>query len=253
MRRSRRIRRSNQIRFEAVKRRRFVSSVHEVVGSEGLYVISNEVFRSGGTVGWSTQAHRCAPRLSRNWSTADSSRPLRNVGSSAVVNASIVVGSSDSELRSGSWVSPGFLSDGLQGPEDRPGSRSSDQGAETAVEPGLPRTFDRLCSRRRSVFSASSSPDGPWPAFWGHWLLRRCPTVSARSCPEAASKRTEAVASWTELIRDSLAASAGLAQAIVVTASSAPIPIRPQVGALATRLTQRHDAGGSTTLLRSRG
>jgi len=34
--------------FKAVKRRRFVSSVHEVVGSEGLQVISNEVFRSDG-------------------------------------------------------------------------------------------------------------------------------------------------------------------------------------------------------------
>ncbi len=39
---------TNQVRFDAIRRRRFVSSVHEVVGSEGLYVISNEVFRSGG-------------------------------------------------------------------------------------------------------------------------------------------------------------------------------------------------------------
>jgi pilus assembly protein CpaF len=38
---------TNDIRFEAVKRRRLVSSVQEVVGSEGLYVISNEVFRRG--------------------------------------------------------------------------------------------------------------------------------------------------------------------------------------------------------------
>jgi pilus assembly protein CpaF len=35
------------MRFAAVKRRRFVSSVQEVVGSEGLHVISNEVFRLG--------------------------------------------------------------------------------------------------------------------------------------------------------------------------------------------------------------
>ncbi len=54
--------------------------------------------------------------------------------------------------------------------------------------------------------------------------------------PGEASRRAEAVAGWTELIRDSMAASAGLAQAIVVTAPSAPVPIRPQVGALATRL-----------------
>jgi pilus assembly protein CpaF len=36
---------ANGIRFGAVKRRRLVSSVQEVVGSEGLHVISNEVFR----------------------------------------------------------------------------------------------------------------------------------------------------------------------------------------------------------------
>jgi len=35
------------LRFDAVKRRRFVSSVQEVVGSEGLHVIANEVFRTG--------------------------------------------------------------------------------------------------------------------------------------------------------------------------------------------------------------
>ena len=36
---------ANGLRFGAVKRRRFVSAVQEVVGSEGLQVISNEVFR----------------------------------------------------------------------------------------------------------------------------------------------------------------------------------------------------------------
>ncbi len=35
------------VRFEAVRRRRFISSVQEVVGAEGLHVISNEVFRAG--------------------------------------------------------------------------------------------------------------------------------------------------------------------------------------------------------------
>jgi Flp pilus assembly CpaF family ATPase len=39
---------TDRVRFRAVKRRRFVSSVQEVVGSEGLHVISNEVFRTGG-------------------------------------------------------------------------------------------------------------------------------------------------------------------------------------------------------------
>jgi tight adherence protein B len=63
------------------------------------------------------------------------------------------------------------------------------------------------------------------------------PKSFRRVLPGDSSKRTEAVATWTELLRDSLAGSAGLAQAIVVTAASAPVPIRPQVGALATRLS----------------
>jgi pilus assembly protein CpaF len=42
---------TDRIRFKAVKRRRFVSSVEEVVGSEGLHVVSNQVFRSDGDSG----------------------------------------------------------------------------------------------------------------------------------------------------------------------------------------------------------
>jgi tight adherence protein B len=78
-----------------------------------------------------------------------------------------------------------------------------------------------------------------WPVagILGALAFATLPTSLQRVLPGAAAKRTEAVASWTELLRDALAASAGLAQAIVVTAPSSPIPIRPQVGALATRLS----------------
>jgi len=48
--------------------------------------------------------------------------------------------------------------------------------------------------------------------------------------------RIEAVATWTESLRDTLAAAAGLEQAIVATASMAPEPIRDEVGLLAGRL-----------------
>lgn len=47
----------SRMTFKALKRRRFVSSVQEVVGSEGLYVISNEVFRSDGK----SQSRQVAP------------------------------------------------------------------------------------------------------------------------------------------------------------------------------------------------
>lgn len=77
-----------------------------------------------------------------------------------------------------------------------------------------------------------------WPVagILGGAAVATLPKSLQRIRPGSASKTTEAVAAWTELIRDSLAASAGLAQAIVVTASSAPLPIRGEVGALATRL-----------------
>ena len=58
--------------------------------------------------------------------------------------------------------------------------------------------------------------------------------------PESAAvARAEAVASWTEMLADTMAASAGLTQAIVVTAARAPGPIRAQVQALSARLAAR--------------
>jgi tight adherence protein B len=48
--------------------------------------------------------------------------------------------------------------------------------------------------------------------------------------------RIEAIATWTEMIRDTLSAAAGLEQAILATAPLAPAPVREEVAALATRL-----------------
>jgi Flp pilus assembly protein TadB len=48
--------------------------------------------------------------------------------------------------------------------------------------------------------------------------------------------RIEAVATWTESLRDTLAAAAGLEQAIMATAPLSPAPIRAEVVALAGRL-----------------
>lgn len=48
--------------------------------------------------------------------------------------------------------------------------------------------------------------------------------------------RIEAIASWTEMLRDLLSAAAGLEQAILVTAPLAPAPIRAEVARLTARL-----------------
>lgn len=69
---------------------------------------------------------------------------------------------------------------------------------------------------------------GSWHALFGH---------KAASAAEVA--RIEAVASWTEMLRDALVAAAGLEGAIVATAALAPAPIRDEVGALAARLEAR--------------
>lgn len=48
--------------------------------------------------------------------------------------------------------------------------------------------------------------------------------------------RTEAIAGWAEMLRDTLSAAAGLEQAIVATAAVSPVAIRTEVSALAARL-----------------
>ncbi len=56
---------------------------------------------------------------------------------------------------------------------------------------------------------------------------------------KATVARTEAVAGWAEMLRDTLAGAAGLEQAIIATAPVAPAPIRPEVAALAARLDRQ--------------
>jgi Flp pilus assembly protein TadB len=52
----------------------------------------------------------------------------------------------------------------------------------------------------------------------------------------AETDRTEAIAGWTEMLRDTMAAAAGLEQAIITTAPIAPEPIRPHLQVLVARL-----------------
>ncbi|HUA95090.1 MAG TPA: type II secretion system F family protein, partial [Acidimicrobiales bacterium] len=78
-----------------------------------------------------------------------------------------------------------------------------------------------------------------WPVagVLGGFAAVTLPAVIRTPGLGATSARAEGVAGWTELIRDALSASAGLAQAIVVTAPSAPVAVRPAVRALGTRLS----------------
>jgi tight adherence protein B len=63
------------------------------------------------------------------------------------------------------------------------------------------------------------------------------PTLAGgRAAREAAIARTEAVAAWTEMLRDTMAGAAGIEQAIIATAAVSPPPIRDEVVTLAGRL-----------------
>jgi Flp pilus assembly protein TadB len=62
------------------------------------------------------------------------------------------------------------------------------------------------------------------------------PSVVRATSAQDVTRRAEAVAAWTELLRDTLAASAGLAQAIAATAPVAPSEIREPVRRLADRI-----------------
>jgi len=52
-------------------------------------------------------------------------------------------------------------------------------------------------------------------------------------------ERIEAIASWTEMLRDTLVAAAGLEQAILATAQASPVAIRAEISELAVRLKDR--------------
>ena len=62
------------------------------------------------------------------------------------------------------------------------------------------------------------------------------PRLFGQTSASGVISRIEAVATWTEMLQGTLAASAGLSQAIITTAPLAPEPIRPATTRLADRL-----------------
>jgi tight adherence protein B len=62
------------------------------------------------------------------------------------------------------------------------------------------------------------------------------PTLFRQTSGALSVAKLEAIATWTEMLHSTLAASAGLNQAIMATAPMSPVPIRPATMALAGRL-----------------
>lgn len=70
-------------------------------------------------------------------------------------------------------------------------------------------------------------------------VLRRDPDAAGRVA------RIDAVAGWTEMLRDTLSAAAGLQQAILATAPTAPQAVRAEIGELAARIRQGEQLPGA--------
>jgi tight adherence protein B len=106
---------------------------------------------------------------------------------------------------------------------------------------GLGRPVERLqlrlvlaCSAGMAVALLTRWPVGALlAAVLGWWL----PSLfEAKAARQAMITRIEAIAAWTEMLRDTMAAAAGLEQAIISTAPLVPDPIREEVAGLAARL-----------------
>ena len=63
--------------------------------------------------------------------------------------------------------------------------------------------------------------------------------IGGKAARAQAIERTEAIATWTEMVRDSIAAASGLEEAINATAPVAPAPIRSEVRRLVSRLERQ--------------
>jgi Flp pilus assembly protein TadB len=112
--------------------------------------------------------------------------------------------------------------------------------------------LDRDASVEKAVFPLSQRARRLLPAavcgsaalLVTHWpvafLLAALATLSLKRIGSAAGRSTiarlEAIASWTEMLRDTLAGASGLTQAIVATSASAPPELKVDVAVLAERL-----------------
>lgn len=105
---------------------------------------------------------------------------------------------------------------------------------------------DRLVDRRWLLRLAAAAGTGVVAGAATGWVVGGALTAGATWFlprlvgPDRAHvrrvARIEAVASWTEMLRDTLSAAAGLEQAILATAPLAPAAIRGEITTLATRL-----------------
>ena len=220
--------------------RRFISSVREVVDAEGQMVVSNEVFRPGPD-------GRAFPEF-RYVVTPSTSSP-RSASTPACWIGPRAGGSSDRAGRPLRNDRRPRLGDHRGGPSWR--RAASPRQVRRAPAGRTGHAPDRTGGRRRRAGRgghalACGRPVGR-PGRVG-----RAGAAHRRNRRGEAVGRIEAVAGWSEMLRDTMAGAAGLEQAIVATATVAPLPIRAEVATLAVRL-ETTPRSGTTRLCRRGG
>ena len=119
------------------------------------------------------------------------------------------------------------------------GTAEADQTPPVQPASGVAAVMTKERALRAAAGAAVVFAVSRWPmaAIAGGLLGWFAPELFAsRSSRDAALARTEAIASWTEMLRDTIASAHGLEAAIVTTAPVAPEAIRPEVEQLARSL-----------------
>lgn len=125
--------------------------------------------------------------------------------------------------RHASWAMPGLpASVGLSAQSAPPSSALRRVRLISAVAVGL-----LVAVTTRWVVAATAA------AIATAWL----PSLFKTTAAGRRTERLEAIATWTELLRDTLSAAAGLGQAVIATAELAPPAIQKAVTALSARLS----------------
>jgi tight adherence protein B len=115
----------------------------------------------------------------------------------------------------------------------QPSERASRIVSRLRQEATMPRVAGTLAAAA-AIAAVTRWPAGTVLAGLAAWFLPR--TLGPDREHARALERIEAIASWTEMLRDTIAAAAGLEQAILAAEPVAPAPIREHVVLLAARI-----------------
>ena len=113
-----------------------------------------------------------------------------------------------------------------------PSPRLARLAARVRQEATMPRVAATLVTMA-VVAAVTRWPAGTVLAGLAAWFLPRA--LGPDRAHARALERIEAIATWTEMLRDTISAAAGLEQAILAAEPVAPAPVREQVVLLAAR------------------